>query len=211
MTKQTTLAELLPEGLDDTHVQAIADLINEIVDNQVEAQVKILEAKVKAFLRSRVDIIKEHALGELTLESEDYRNAKLFEDIKSLVLLEAKADDEDSAVSMIKEGAEDIQKEYAEDIKVLLEKIEQLTDDNDSLKLNNRALKGKLNKLENNLTEIKETVEARKKPFKSSEKAQVVKSNVDKATEEKNTVVSEELTSLLSEESMRLMPQTRGN
>ena len=202
------LAKLLPEGLDDAVVTEISTLISNIVDDQVTAQVTILETKVKAFLRSRVDMIKEHAANELVLENEDYRNAKLFEDIKALVLLEAKVDDQENALGLVREGIDNVQKEHSEEVDVLLAKIEQMNESNESLEVVNKALRGKVKILANKVETISESIIAQKKPkvFKSSEKALVLGEDVDKIKTSNKKLVNDQLRTLISEESMKLMP-----
>ena len=59
------IAELLPEGLSEAAVTEIATLVNTVISEQVEEKIRGLEAKVKGFMRSRVNELKDQALAEL--------------------------------------------------------------------------------------------------------------------------------------------------
>ena len=102
MTEIKSIAELLPEGLSEETVTQIAELVDSVIKEEVNERVKLLEAKVKGFLRMEIQSIKEHALKELQEESEVYRNAQLFESIKSLMALELSEKDENNEVSLLK-------------------------------------------------------------------------------------------------------------
>ena len=85
MSKLENIAEILPEGISEATVAEICTLVGEVIEEQVGEQVTQLNAKVNAFLRTKIDVLKEQAMAELQEESETYRNARIFESIKSLV------------------------------------------------------------------------------------------------------------------------------
>jgi len=53
--KVQNIAELLPEGLTEATLNEIAELVNSVINEQVEEQSRMLEAKVQAFLRMKID------------------------------------------------------------------------------------------------------------------------------------------------------------
>ena len=53
-----SLAELLPEGLTEHAVDEIAQLVNSVITERVDGEVESLITKVNAFLRMKVDEIK---------------------------------------------------------------------------------------------------------------------------------------------------------
>ena len=79
MSNLKNIADILPEGLDESTVQAVFELVDSTINEQVAEKVGLLEAKVNAYLRTKVDRLKEQALAELSEESEVFRNARLFE------------------------------------------------------------------------------------------------------------------------------------
>ena len=76
------IAEMLPEGLTEESVEAIAKLVNEVIKEEVDSRIKDLQNNAVAFIRSRVDDLKEQATKELELEDSTFRNAKLFESVR---------------------------------------------------------------------------------------------------------------------------------
>ena len=72
------IAELLPEGLSTAAISEIATLVNTVIEEQVNEKIQELEAKVKGFMRLRVDELKNHAMRELQEEESTVRNAELF-------------------------------------------------------------------------------------------------------------------------------------
>ena len=51
MSKIKSIAELLPEGLTEETVNQIAELVDVVIKEEVNDRVKLLESKVKGFLR----------------------------------------------------------------------------------------------------------------------------------------------------------------
>ena len=59
------IANILPEGLDESTVETIFELVDSTINEQVSEKIGLLEAKVNAYLRTKVDQLKEQALTEL--------------------------------------------------------------------------------------------------------------------------------------------------
>ena len=197
--KFDNITELLPEGLTEATVSQIAELVDSVISEQVEEKVKELEAKVQGFLRLRVDEVKDHAMKELELENDTYKNAKLFESIKTLMAIELGSNDEDSAVGKI--SGENVQLE--EEVDVLTEELKAALTENSNLETTIYALSGKIDNLEETERTLQGKVEyleeAKEKPFKSSEKAVVISEN----NEEPRRISENEF---LSEDIMKYMP-----
>ena len=117
--KVKNIADLLPEGLSKEAINEIASLVNTVIEEEVDTQVKDLNSKVFAYLRIHIDEVKEHALKELHEENETYRNAKLFEELKTFMTLEMSKEDEDSAVSKVVQESTQTQ----EEVDVLVEEL----------------------------------------------------------------------------------------
>tara|TARA_R110000824_G_scaffold17939_2_gene71835 strand:+ start:2275 stop:2922 length:648 start_codon:yes stop_codon:yes gene_type:complete len=196
------IAELLPEGLTEAAIGEIANLVNNVIEEQVTEKVRELEAKVKGFVRLRVDELKDQAVRELEQENNTVRSAKLFESVKSLMALEINADDEENVISdLVKE-----QGDREEEVNVLTEELRKSFNENDKMESLIKNLSRKVEKLEENNSMLSETVEtleeAKEKPFKSSEKAVVITENVDKKIERQEVYNNDFLTS----EVMKFMP-----
>ena len=209
--KLTNIAEVLPEGLDESTVEKIFTLVDSIINEQVEAKVEILEAKVNAFLRTKIDQLKEHAISELTEEHEMFRNAKLFESVRTLMTLELNDQDESSLIGEMKSQSDELE----EEVTVLSEQINRLVLDNEKLQNTIKVLDSKVNlseqktrKLEKDKMKLVEEVrnlEATQDDiFQSSEKAILISES------EKPVSVREQVGNpFLSPEAMKLMPFSR--
>lgn len=201
------IAQLLPEGLDKDTVEKICSLIEEVIVTQVKSRVNLLESKVKAFLISHMDEIKQSALAQLTEESDVYRNASRFEDIKALMALEIQSSDETKAISSV--VAE--QTEVEEENSLLVEELNKSITDNKKLRRAVKMLESKLKEIvvekKTVETNLSESQEKNKLPFKSSEKGIVIAENLD---ERKNAPVKQlpvATNEFLTEEVMALMPK----
>lgn len=188
-TQQTLpIAELLPEGLSEAAVSEIANLVNTVISEQVEEKTRVLEAKVKGFIRLRVDELKDQAMRELEQESEVVRNAGLFESVKTLMALELGKDDQENAISGLVQEQEDFEAE----INVLTEELRKAYEQNEQMDQALRSLAKKVDRLEEEKVTLSEAVttleESASKPFKSSEKAVIVTEDVDKASTPKREV-----------------------
>lgn len=206
-TEQTLpIAELLPEGLSEGAVSEIAALVNTVISEQVDEKILQLEAKVKGFMRSRVDELKDQAVRELQEEDETFRNATLFESVKTLMALELKKDDEDNAISDLVHE----QKEYEEEVNIMTEELRKSFEENEKLDTTLKALSNKIEKLEEDKVTLLEAVdileESKDKPFKSSEKAIIIAEDVDKKEANKPDVQA--FNDLLTPEVMKFMPHS---
>ena len=206
-TEQTLpIAELLPEGLSEAAVSEIAALVNTVISEQVDEKILQLEAKVKGFMRSRVDELKDQAVRELQEEDDTFRNATLFESVKTLMALELKKGDEDNAISDLVHE----QKEFEEEVNILTEELRKSFEENEKMDTTLKALSNKVNKLEEDKATLLEAVdvleESKDKPFKSSEKAIIIAEDVDK--KEANKPEPQALNDLLTPEVMKFMPHS---
>ena len=209
--KLTNIVDLLPEGLDESTVEKIFKLVDSTINQQVEERVTLLEAKVNAFLRTKIDQLKEQAITELTEESEVFRNAKLFESDRTLMSLELNAKDEVNMVSEMK----DQHSEMEQEVNVLTEQLNKVILENEKLQntikiLNNKVhlSESKTKTLEKGKIRLEEKVQNLQavidEPFASSEKAIMI-SEANRPVENKN----EFLNQFLSPEAMKLMPFSR--
>jgi len=178
MNKFNSVVELLPEGLSEDSVTQIAALVNDIIVEEVEGRVQDLETKVKGFLRLQIDEIKQHALMELEHDSDTIRNAKLFESVRAMMAVElTEADDERAIGGMLREH-----EEISEERDVLIEELNKSLTANEDLERLIRTLSGKMDSLEEQKERLIDNVvrleESTEKPFKSSEKAQVIAENI---------------------------------
>tara|TARA_R100000963_G_C4616001_1_gene84920 strand:- start:207 stop:845 length:639 start_codon:yes stop_codon:yes gene_type:complete len=208
MSNLKNIADILPEGLDESTVDAIFGLVDSTINEQMEEKIGLLEAKVNAYLRTKVDQLKEQALAELSEESEVYRNARLFESVRTLMALELNTDDEENAISEMTNQHGELQEEFD----VLTEQVNTLVLENDKLHNTVKVLDDKLTLTEQSVDELEgqksqlqeevENLEASKdEAFVSSEKAVVV----SHADEEINEERSYENT-FLNDEVMKFMP-----
>jgi len=203
--KEQTLpiAELLPEGLSEAAVSEIALLVNTVISEQVEEKTHQLEAKVKGFMRLRVDELKEHALKELREDEDFIRNAHLFESVKTLMALELSKDDEDSAISeLVRE-----QQEFETEVEVLTEELRKSFEETAKAEAQFKVLSQKVVKLEEDKATLLEAVdvleESTDQPFKSSEKAVIITENVDQKPKKSKEILDNDF---LTPEVMKFMP-----
>jgi len=202
------IAELLPEGLSEAAITEIATLVNNVISEQVDEKILELEAKVKGFMRSRVDELKDQALRELHEEDETIRNASLFESVKTLMALELKKDDEDNAISDLVQE----QEEFAAEVTILTEELRKSFEETEKMETSVKALTQKIDKLEEDRATLLEAVdvleESKDKPFKSSERAVIIGEDVDNKREA-NKPEAQDINDLLTPEVMKFMPQSK--
>lgn len=202
------IAELLPEGLTEETLDQIASLVDETIDTQVTEQVKAMNAKVSAFLRLKMDAIKEQALKELEAENEDYRKAKLFEEVKTVLAMDITQKDADSEVTALVTK----NKELTEEVELLAEELSNALEKNSELYEASTSLAKRVKIVESALEDVnsekeileeavKEAEDKVEEPFHSSEQALVITENSDKQ-EERQLIEND----FLSTEVMRLMP-----
>ena len=206
MSEVKSIAELLPEGLSEETVTQIAELVDVVIKEEVNERVKLLEAKVKGFLRMEITAIKEHALRELQEESEVYRNAQLFESIKSLMSLELGQKDEDNAIAEVVREQSEVEEENAvlvEELNSAVKQVEQLERTIKLLSKKNKALEEQTEQL---VVEVEQLTEQSTLPFKSSEKAIIIAEEMENTPVKKESKVNNQF---LTEGVMALMPKAK--
>jgi hypothetical protein len=206
MSQIKSIAELLPEGLSEETVTHIAELVDGVIKEEVNQRVKLLEAKVKGFLRMEIQSIKEHALKELQEESEVYRNAQLFESIKSLMALELNEKDETRAVAKAVKEQSEVEEEnqvLIEELNNAVKQVQQLERTIKVLSKKNKTLEEQTVHLESAITELTEQNDL---DFKSSEKAVIIADEMQNTPVEKKSKVNNQF---LTESVMALMPKTK--
>ena len=144
MNKFDDISKLLPEGLTEETVSEIANLVGEVISEEVANKVKDLENKVHGFLRMKIDEVKDHAIAELEQENETYKNARIFESLKALMALELNGSDEDNAVSQTRREFDEIQEEND----VLIRELNDALTECSKLENTLRLLSGKIESLE---------------------------------------------------------------
>ena len=209
MSNVKNIADILPEGLDESTVEAIFGMVDSAINEQVSDKISLLEAKVNAYLRTKVDQLKEQAISELSEESEVFRNARLFESVRTLMALELTSDDEDSALSEMTNQQGELQEEFD----VLTDQVNQLVRENERLQSTVKVLDTKVSVTESTvqdlegqrgqlLEEVENLEAASEEKFLSSERAIVV-SSADKEINEERTQYKNEF---LNDEVMKFMP-----
>ena len=74
------------------------------------------------FMKLQKEQLKEQALRELEQSNSTFRNAKLFEELRTLMSIELNEGYEENAVTQVVEESEETQR----DMKLLIEEFEQL-------------------------------------------------------------------------------------
>ena len=208
MSNIKKIAEILPEGLDESTVETIFKMVDSTINEQVEEKVSLLEAKVNGYLRTKIDQLKEQALAELSEENEVFRNARLFESVRTLMSLELSDQDEENALSEMSKRSGEMQEERD----VLVEQVNRLVEENEKLQGTVKVLDNKVSITEASIEELEgvngkllyevENLEASKdEAFVSSEKALVI-SNADREINEERTGDNQ----FLTDEVMKFMP-----
>ena len=65
-----SVAQYLPEGLDEDTLQKVSELVAVIIEQRVEERVGDLTTKVQSFIRGNIEKLKEQAIKELELQNE---------------------------------------------------------------------------------------------------------------------------------------------
>jgi len=209
MSNIKNIADILPEGLDESTVEQIFQLVDSTINEQVAEKIGLLEARVTAYIRTKIDDLKEQALTELTEESEVYRNARLFESVRTLMSLELNTDDQDNALSEMTGQYGELQEEFD----VLNGQLASLVEENQRLENTVRVLDKKVSIAEDVaseletanvqlLEEVENLVAARDEAFASSEQAVVVSQADVEINESKAHTGTEFLTDAL----LKFMP-----
>lgn len=149
----TSISDLLPEGLDESTLEQIAKLVARKIEEEVKTQIGDLTVKVTSFIRGNIEKLKEHAIKELELENETFRNAQLFETVRSMFAIENTSEDEMNGLNTlatISEGQE-------QKIEVLVQEVDKLLKENVQLKKANKVLGGQNEKLQESVVSLKES------------------------------------------------------
>jgi len=187
MTTFESIAKLLPENLSESGLEEIASIIEETVQERVDAEVKSLEAKVGGFMRMKLNEMKEQAIRELEKDDETFRAVKVYESLKSVIAEDLATSDEDAVASTYKADNEKLQ-----------ETVEDLNSKISSLMTENSTLEDSVMNLREDVLVLDDVT---KKPFKSSEQALVI---TNESINENSTPTSEVFNEFLTEDVVRL-------
>jgi hypothetical protein len=148
------IAKLLPEGLTEGMIESIATLVHQKIEEEVNAKTDALTIKVKAFLRGQIDSLKEQAIKELELENDAFRNAQLFESVKSIFVTELNNEDEVNAINILAS-----EHQLAENkLEVLASELDKSLKENVKLKNFLKVVSDKNIRLEESLKEQKQNL-----------------------------------------------------
>lgn len=145
-------------------------------------------------------------MRELQEENEVYRNAKLFESIKSLMSLEINKDDADHAISDVLKEQSKVEEEnlvLVEELTSAAKQIEQMERTIKILSKKNKILE---NKTEHLAIEMEKLEEQTTLDFKTSEKAVIIADEMQNTPVKKESKVNNQF---LTESVMALMPKTK--
>ena len=170
----------LTEGLSEQSVEEVCSLVDEVVNERVDEQVKLLEAKVSSFLRLKLDEMKTVARQEFEASDENAKALKIYEAVKTLVSTDIDHEDMNSALG-----------EYEAKIDELEDSVQSMNESINVAAQENVLLEGKLESLEEayaeleghnvSLQEHSEVLEERASlPFKSSESAVIITNDPDR-------------------------------
>jgi prophage DNA circulation protein len=210
MSDVKNIADILPEGLNESTVNEIFTMVDSVINEQVGEKIKLLEARVSAYLRTKVDQLKEQALNELAEENEVFRNARLFESVRTLMALELNNNDDETALSEMTSQLGETQEEFD----VLVEQFNNAVEENEKLQNTIKVLDNKVSLTEGIVTELSEEKEqllnevenleaSKEEAFASSEQAVII-SNADREINEERTQTNGN--EFLTDEVMKYMP-----
>jgi chromosome segregation ATPase len=210
MSDVKNIADILPEGLNESTVNEIFTMVDSVINEQVGEKIKLLEARVSAYLRTKVDQLKEQALNELAEENEVFRNARLFESVRTLMALELNNNDDETALSEMTSQLGETQEEFD----VLVEQFNNAVEENEKLQNTIKVLDNKVSLTEGVVTELNEEKEqllnevenleaSKEEAFASSEQAVII-SNADREINEERTQTHGN--EFLTDEVMKYMP-----
>ena len=202
--KVSQIAELLPDGLDESTISAIAQIFENSLQEALDKELRLLSSKIPAFIRANVDKLKEQALVELEQEHPGFRNAQLFNHIRDVMSVELNSEDENSAVNTLSLESSKL----SQDLDILTDQLNETLVENNKYKKVITLLSNKVDKLEEQNSQLKEQslnesrVES-PKPFKSSEKGLIiVEGRRGKEESNRRSASSNEF---LTEDMLRLM------
>ena len=191
--KLTHIAKLLPDSLSKAGLQEVLKMVNEAVEERVSAEVKLMEAKVSGFLRTKIADLKEVAKKEVESDDEILRGYRIFESIRAMVAAEVETSDVDSKIAQQAQELEELQESIAavnqklsnslHENTILYDKVESLNEANEQL------------------------TESAKLPFKSSESAVVITNETDSSRPSpeaaNNIFLTEDVINLSKQEALK--------
>jgi hypothetical protein len=148
----SSISDLLPEGLDESTLGQIAQLVAKKIEEEVKVQISELTTKVTSFIRGNIEKLKEQAVKELELENETFRNAQLFETVRSMFAVESTSDDELNGINALAAISETQENK----IEVLVKEVDKLLKENVQLKKARKVLSGQNEKLQESVVSLKE-------------------------------------------------------
>jgi peptidyl-tRNA hydrolase len=148
------IADLLPEGLDEALIGKIATMLSGKINEEVAKATEEQTRKTVSFIRGQIDRLKEHALKELELENETFRNAQLFETVRSMFAVELTPDDEINGANVLASMNETQEQK----IDVLVGEVDRLLQENIRLRGAGKILSDKNKVLATNLETLTESV-----------------------------------------------------
>ena len=161
------IMKVLPKGLSKEGLNEIATLLDQIVEERVSEEVTTIEAKVKGFLRTKIDEMKSVAMSELEAENSMVANAQMYETIRAVVAADLQQGDENSIVNHLEAESSKLQ----DSLNTVNGKLAK------SLK-NNSLLENQASSRESQISELSSLLEEEKNkletPFRSSESAVVI-------------------------------------
>jgi hypothetical protein len=191
--KLTHIAKLLPDSLSEAGLQEVLKMVNEAVEERVSAEVKLMEAKVSGFLRTKIADLKEVAKKEVESDDEILRGYRIFESIRAMVAAEVETSDVDSKIA-----------QQAQELGELQESIAAVNQKLSNSLHENTILYGKVESL-NEANE--QLTESAKLPFKSSESAVVITNETDSSRPSpeaaNNIFLTEDVINLSKQEALK--------
>lgn len=146
-----SIAEYLPEGLDENTLEKVSELVVVMIEQRVEEEVSDLSTKVQSFIRGNIEKLKEQAIKELELENETFRNAQMFETVRSMFALENTNQDEINGM----EALASLGEQQEEKNQALLRQVDKLLKENVNLKRKAKVANDQNQKLEEALETVK--------------------------------------------------------
>ena len=159
--------KVLPKGLSKEGLNEIATLLDQIVEERVSEEVTTIEAKVKGFLRTKIDEMKSVAMSELEAENSMVANAQMYETIRTVVAADLERSDEGSMMSHLETEVAKLQ----ESLNTVNGKLAKSLKNNSLLENQASTRESQIGELSSLLEEEKHKLET---PFKSSESAVVI-------------------------------------
>ena len=161
----TSITKLLPEGLDESVLEKIAKLIADRINEEVKVQNQDLTLKVTSFIRGNIEKLKEHAIKELELENETFRNAQLFESVRAMFAVENTSDDDISGMGVLASLGE----QQEQKIEALTAELNKLLKENVQLKRSSKVLSEQAESLKESVNFLSEKAKGNsKKKFSDS-------------------------------------------